>query len=415
MQNKINSLLVIGDSKKSNESDNGFNIYEKYDIKVVFLTPSKKTSFQGLCYSLTPLNIEKKIHVIIKKHKIDLIYLRGDWFDLTIKIYAEKIFSMNLSIPIVFGYHCHTAKITDLEKNIINNADGLVLLNKWAENYFMNECNISDKNIFLVPSLFLPNLDFYKRSLQKRKSSSDGYLHCVIPTGVIRNSSLPDRLNKSIHIENFLFERYDYYTVIKNLAERDIKVHIYGKFHGHSKAKTKMTKFIYEMLKKNYPDYVFYHGFYYGEDFAREISKYDFTIMTGIIPGQISPPFEHMNYQVRLNTILAAKLPIFIAENTYNYMEDLIESKKIGAVYNSFDCIKRIVNDRKLLDGFSKNIESIFIEHSNEFWVPLMINYFNTVKKQNNNTDIYSETSILNRWLRYYFLKVKSELLKLLN
>ena len=70
MQNKINSLLVIGDSKKSNESDNGFNIYEKYDIKVVFLTPSKKTSFQGLCYSLTPLNIEKKIHVIIKKHKM---------------------------------------------------------------------------------------------------------------------------------------------------------------------------------------------------------------------------------------------------------------------------------------------------------------------------------------------------------
>jgi hypothetical protein len=415
MQNKIKSILVIGDSKKSNESDNGFNIYEKYDIKVVFLTPSKKSSFQGLCYHLTPFNIRKKINDIINKHKIDLIYLRGDWFDLTIKIYAEKIISMKTSIPIVFGYHCHTAMITDLEKNIINNADGLVLLNKWAENYFMIECNIYNKNIFLVPSLFLPNLDFYKRSLQKRKSSSDGFLHCVIPTGVIRNSSLPDRKNKSINIENFIFERYDYYSVIKNLAERNIKVHIYGKFHGHTKAKTKMTKYIYGMLKEQYSEHVFYHGFYNGNDFAREISKYDFTIMTGIVPGQIPPPFEHMNYQVRLNTILAAKLPIFIAENTYHYMEDLIESKKIGAVYHSFDSLIEIVNDKKLLDGFTKNIENVFFEHSNDYWVPLLASYFRTVKKQNNKANIYVEKSLLIKWMSHNLLKIKSRISSLLN
>ena len=148
------NILVIGDSKKSNDSDRGFNLFKNYGVEIVFLSPSKDLGYDGKNYKLSLFNVNRLIAKIIRKHKIDLIYLRGDWFDKTIKIFAEKILSKTYEIPVVLGYHCHTAKPNRTEKYLVENSDALVLLNEWAQDYFEKNYNIEHKKISMKFNLY---------------------------------------------------------------------------------------------------------------------------------------------------------------------------------------------------------------------------------------------------------------------
>ena len=400
----IKNILVIGDSNKSNRSDKAFNLYSKYGLNVTYLSPKRSTDFKGESHTLSPFYLDAKINKIVKNNNISLIYLRGDWFDNTILIYADKIISLTLNIPIVFGYHCHTAMLTATEKKIIENADGLILLNKQAEEHFKNCCNISNIPVLNVPSLFFPNKSFYNE-FKDVSLIDDNYIHCVIPTGVIRLSSIPKKFDKNIHYENFLFERYDYYNVIKNLVMRGIKVHLYGDFHDHGE--NNMTEAVYKKLSHEFEGMIFFHGFYRGNNFVNEISKYHFTVMTGLVPNSIAPPFEHMNYQVRLNVILAARVPVFVAKGTYGYMEDLINKEKIGSVFDSFDHLSHLVKNSKKMKNYRSNIEKVLIKHSNEYWVPKIAQFLKQIKLLDNKKKLKENGNVYLKYTLGYLKKVK--------
>ena len=121
----------------------------------LFLSPSKDLGYDGKNYKLSLFNVNRLIAKIIRKHKIDLIYLRGDWFDKTIKIFAEKILSKTYEIPVVLGYHCHTAKPNRTEKYLVENS----FLTKYFSQYYKKKGQI---NVPFFTCLF----EFYRREIE---------------------------------------------------------------------------------------------------------------------------------------------------------------------------------------------------------------------------------------------------------
>jgi len=420
-------ILIIGDSKPANNSDELFNMLAKNCVEYIWLYGfwKPKISLIGSSYKISTINPIRQIQEIISKHRIELIFIRGDWFDDIFLRYIKYIVRSDFKIPIIVGYHCHTAMITEIENEIFLNGDAFILLNKYSKEHFSVHFPISDKPIFLMDSLYFPNFDYYKNQETKIKlSRDDGEPHCVIASAVIRISGLPNStLNENIHHENYIIDRYDYYQIAKLLASNNIHVHIYGKFQGQDGLCNDNVKLVYLKLQNEYQKYIHFEGFYDSSDFATELSKYDFTIMNGMLPNQIVPPFEHMNYQVRMNPLLAAKLPIFVAKNTYKYLEDEINKKGIGIVFKDVSDVLQAIRNYEMMIDISKNIEKVQYYHSNDYWAPKLktffydvINTYNLYEKEikqivsNENSFLYSSIKwYVKKIGRFVFSKIKSK------
>jgi hypothetical protein len=376
------NILIIGDSKPANGSDSLFDMMQEIGHNCVLLHGYRKPNLNIKSNKLSLINPIGQIKNTINQMSIDIIYIRGDWFDEVILNYSQAIVSANYNVPVVVGYHCHTALTTEVESSLFTLGDGYILINEYAKKYFEELYKLQEKPISVIPSLFLPNSEFYKKQVNTKyeKKTQKSEYHCVIVSGVIRISGLPKKLIRNeIHHENYIYDRYDYYQICKYLAANEIHVHLYGKYYAQQGLNVSNVKFVYEKLQAEFPEYIHYEGYYSGIDFVDEISRYDFTIMNGMLPDQLTPPFEHMNYQVRMNPILAARLPIFVARNTYSYLEDLITEKEIGLVFENINDIKRTLSDSKRMASFSKNISNVQMEHSNEYWVSEYISLFDKV------------------------------------
>lgn len=317
------------------------------------------------------------IRQIVVEHEINILYLRGDWFDRTIADLGVEIFSYDYGIPKVFGYHCHTGLPNDTERFMFAQADGLVLLNEESYDYFQSVYGISVPYV-LVPSLYFPNHAWYNHPRREKLSGSLGGMHCVIPTAVIRLSHIPRKRHPLVPFNNYIFDRYDYYQLVQQLARQEIHVYTYGRFREHLKGYSEQVESIYRDLEKHSP-YIKFMGLVSPDTFQAEISQYDFTIFTGYQPGQVVPVFEHMNYQVRFNPALAAQLPIMVAQGTGNALEREVREKGVGYVFTSFEDLKARVSTGDFLARTTELCRNAQNEHSNERWMPELIRFFQEV------------------------------------
>lgn len=380
-QKQLSNILVIGDSKPQSDSDLSFNKFDELGHDFHFLYLGKK-SLQKKSEKISITKFISQVERIIREKQISIIYLRADWFDTTFLYFSKVIVSYDFGVPVVVGYHCHTAKANQLEQYVLEHADAHIFINEVSKEYFHRIYSLN-KPYILVPSLFLPNLEWYRIPLKDKLSSNSDELHCVIPTSAIRIATPPEKEHEKIHIENYLFDRYDYYQVIKKLIREKIHVHIYGNFKAPLKGYSRITEEIYKNLKKNeFGDYFHIEGFYRKSDFNSELSKYDFAVFTGFIPNQEVPPFEHMNYQVRFNPTLAANLPVFVAKNTGLEMEKELTKNQQGYIFSSFYDLKKVASDRQSLGKMAEKCRSSQKLHSNDFWMPKIRDFFSEVINQ---------------------------------
>lgn len=399
----LNNILIIGDSKPQSDSDQSFNIFTQYGYDFCFLNLGK-TSSQLKSKRLNPYRFIRQIQNLIIKKNITVIYLRADWFDAVFLYYAKAICSFNFGIPLIVGYHCHTAKKNNLEKFVLENADAHIFINNESQEYFHDIYDLCQP-FFIVPSLFLPNLEWYDIRLKEKLSDKDGEIHCVIPTSAIRIATPPMKQHDKIHIENYLYDRYDYYQIIKKLIREKIHVHIYGNFKAPLKGYSKITEEIYRILKNNeFGEFFHIEGFYKKNDFNSELSKYDFAIFTGFIPNQEVPPFEHMNYQVRFNPTLAAELPVFMAANTGGAMEGELNKHGQGYIFHSITDITKVACDSEKMSAMKIKCKKAQKFHSNDYWMPKMLTFFKKIAEEysSSSVNIYSAKTLQNEALISY-------------
>ena len=138
----LNNILIIGDSKPQSDSDQSFNIFTQYGYDFCFLSLGK-TSSQLKSKRLNPYRFIKQIQNLIIEKNITVIYLRADWFDAVFLYYAKAICSFNFGIPLIVGYHCHTAKKNNLEKFVLENADAHIFINNESQEYFHDIYDLS--------------------------------------------------------------------------------------------------------------------------------------------------------------------------------------------------------------------------------------------------------------------------------
>jgi hypothetical protein len=121
-------------------------------------------------------------------------------------------------------------------------------------------------------------------------------------------------------------------------------------------------------------------------DFATELSQYDAALLTGFVPYQPVPKFDHMNYQVRFNPVLAARLPAFIPAGTTSCGEREIRETRAGFVFDSIDSLVDTLHDAGQLARASNAAHSAQDRHSAEAWTPTLVEFFAKVIRRNRSS-----------------------------
>ncbi|MCK4822438.1 DUF115 domain-containing protein, partial [bacterium] len=371
------NILIIGARKPKNAMDLGYPAFETLGHIYVYLYDGIEYPLRG-GIQVNKGDIINQLRSIISHYRINILYFRADWYDAIYKEAARQVFSANLGVPKVFGYHCHTACPNELEEFVFSRADAFVLLNEEALTYFSGTYGVS-KPYFLMPSLLFPPRSWYDTfSKLPKLSACDGGSHCVIPSAVIRLSGLASERVPLVPIENFLCERYDYYQIVQNLAARQIHVHVYGKFVKFPLGYARDVEQVYRELEAN-SSYIHLEGVLPEKEFTVVLSQYDFAILLGFLPGYIVPKFDHMNYQGRLNSVLAAGLPIFVAKGTSADLEREISESGAGFVFDSFEDLKNEISNSDFMHSASKAAIDLQERDSFEAWMEPLCQFFQEV------------------------------------
>jgi hypothetical protein len=377
------NILILGDRKPLNDSDLAFATLADAG-QVTFL-------YRGAPYPLPfgiaadEANIVSQIKRIVAEKRIDVIYFRVDWFDKLYQAHGREIFDTHFGVPMVFGYHCHTCHRTPLEAFAIENADALVLLNEESQTWIESLHGIA-KPTLLVPSLLLPKRAWYDVPLRSKLSATDGLSHVVIPSNAIRTASIPEKLDANVPLENYVLDRYDYLRLCEQLLRRGVAVHIYGKFQVQGGSDGSAAEATYRALADRFSGRLHFPGRVDQRDFATELSQYDAALLTGFVPYQPVPKFDHMNYQVRFNPVLAARLPSFIPAGTTSCGEREIEQTGAGFVFDSIDGLVDTLHDDGALAKASNAAHSAQDRHSAEAWTSMLVDFFAKAVRRNRSS-----------------------------
>ena len=361
------NILLLGDRKPLNDSDHAFAAFVEAGHDVTFLHRGYNYPFD---FGLVIDDADPVGHIrrVVRERNVEVINFRVDWFDRLYQHRGREILDADFGVPLVFGYHCHTCQRTDLEAHAIARADALLLLNAeskaWLESLYGTR-----KPTLLVPSLLLPRRDWYDVPLLPKRSASDGAPHLVIPSAAIRCAAVPATLDANVPIENYVLDRYDYLRLIEQVVGRGVHVHLYGKFAVYGGADASETERAYRALAVRSEGRLHFEGRVDQKEFATALSQYDGALLTGFVPHQPVPRFDHMNYQVRFNPVLAARVPAFVPAGTTSCGERELRSSGAGFVFESIDELVAIARDAGRLSAASEAARVAQDRHSAEAWI----------------------------------------------
>lgn len=376
------NLLILGDRKPLNDSDDAFTTFSEAGHHVTFLHGGSASTLLFAVLA-DETNLVGQIRSIVRERKIDAIYFRVDWFDKLYQKHAQAIFATDFGVPIVFGYHCHTCHPTPLESMSFARADALVLLNEESQGWL--ESVHGARPTMLMPSLFLPRRKFYDVPLRSKRSAIDGVPHVVIPSNAIRLTNVPATLDPNVPLETYVLERYDYLRLCEQLLRRGVAVSIYGKFNMQGSSDASRVEATYRALADRFAGRLHFPGRVDQRDFSTELSQYDAALLTGYTPHQPVPRFDHMNYQLRFNPVLAARLPSFIPRGTGSYMEREIAETGAGFVVDSIDEIADRLHDDAGMQRASNAAHAAQDRHSFEHYTTALSAFFQQAARSYQN------------------------------
>ena len=296
----------------------------------------------------------------IKEIEPDIMYAQISTGAIPI---THEVMMANTGIPLVWHFKesPHEAMKMGLWKKLIElytYADGKIYLNKetkeWIEQFVPNK----KESITHIMDPELPKANCFKGNFSAKLSDSDKAIHTVVIGRIM--GVTPDDL------------------VV--LAKNNIHVHVYNENYKGGLED--------QMQYKNVAPHHFHiHSHISQMGWVQEFSRYDAGWLHCFpsinYKNAMRLFWPELNLPARINTLVAAGLPIIQMDNSahtvamYNYMKDL----GMGVFYKDMEDLSTQLKNRDLL----QSIRAKILEHRQEFTydyhIPQLIAFFNEVIK----------------------------------
>jgi hypothetical protein len=236
-------------------------------------------------------------------------------------------------------------------------AEGKIFLNPEAKNFYEQFILTGTRqNLEYILDPELPKKNCFISDFSEKLSKKDGNIHTVV-VGRMIGLSLED---------------------IRLLAKNNIHIHLYNENYISEADKINPYKII---VPKHF--HVHHHCSQF--DWVKEFSKYDagwLHCINSNNKGNIKQAsWEDLNLPARINTLVAAGLPIIQKENTEHIvaMKNYIQNYDIGIFYTTIDDLVNKLRNKPEIARLNNNILIHRSKFTFDYHVPDLIDFFRKV------------------------------------
>ncbi|MBL9126692.1 MAG: hypothetical protein JNL97_03545, partial [Verrucomicrobiales bacterium] len=221
-------MVVLADRKSHNGTDEALETIADGVDRFLFL-------YRGSPLPLPWASPVPRWPLFRKPPACDVLYVRVDWFDRTLRDgLALNMVEWLRPKKVVVGIHCHLCTRDPREEALLGRADAALFLNARARDYFVAKYpgHAWHAKTFLLPSLFLPKRSWYAGATNEC-SRSETETVVAIPGNVNRLSGLPRQPAEVVPDEFSALNRYDYLRMVRLVAKDPrVRLRIFGSFEN---------------------------------------------------------------------------------------------------------------------------------------------------------------------------------------
>lgn len=244
---------------------------------------------------------------------------------------------------------------------LYTHADVKIYLNDVVKCWF--EQFIPKKGLSIIMDGDLPKRDYFKNEFSEKLSSVEGEIHTVCAGRLIGLGE------KSLAV----------------LANDKVHLHLYIENFHASRAS------LFQYYTNKFPKYFHLHNHCSAEDWTKEFSKYDAAWLHCIRSGNngelMNATWDDLNIPARLNTYMAAGLPVIQVDNERSIVavEECVRRYGIGIQFSNIEDVPRMLKDdvrmNKIRENVINNRDFFCFDH----YVPELITAFRQVIKDKQN------------------------------
>lgn len=238
---------------------------------------------------------------------------------------------------------------------LYNYADGRIYINETAKGYY-DQFTFSDKLTYILDG-DLPKQNYFNNTFSQRLSESDGAIHTLVAGRMIGIST------KDMSV----------------LADKNIHIHLYSENY-HEERETGN-----DALLQAAPNHFHIHPHCSHPHWVEELSRYDAAWLHCFESKNKGSLFriswDDMNIPARINTYMAAGLPVIQRNNTGHIVavQQRIEELNIGILFNRYEGLAERLKDRAAMEQLRANVMKNRLMFSFDYHVPELIAFFREV------------------------------------
>ncbi|MCH5716253.1 glycosyltransferase family 2 protein [Niabella hibiscisoli] len=316
----------------------------------------------------------------IEKIQPDIIYALLN--SQAVKL-AHYIMVSNPQIPFIWHFKegplfCRNYGIWNEMVELFYNADGQIFINKECKDWFSQIIGDVNSQSLILDGDLPPSKWFIKKR-SCLLSETDGAIHTLVsgrPYGIKPQD-------------------------VAILSKYNVHLHLYGEFY-HS-----MWSGWVDQVNQVAKGHLHVHPHCKPENWAKEYSKYDagwLHCFDSLNNGELMKcSWDDLNYPARMSTLAAAGLPMIQKNNEGHIVatQDLITNLKTGLIFDTFDELGELLNNKSIMDETRKNVFKQRLNFSFDHYFHELIHFFEEVIK--NTGKIIVNRDLLKSIIAKYF------------
>ena len=296
----------------------------------------------------------------VERLQPDVIYALLNWKSVP---FAHEVLTACPAIPFVWHFKegpfdCIAngtwSKLIDLYMR----SAGQIYINPEVRDWYATIASgISNNAHSFILDGDLPKRDWFTSDPSPRLSESDGNVHVIIPGSP---HGIPP-------------------TIIGELGQQDIHVHLYGDFYRQ------WYQFWVEEAERLAPHHLHLHPHVEQNDWVSEFSKYDAGWLHHFISENKGDPYranwEDLNYPARTSTLAQAGLPMLQFDNAGSVvaMQSLVRSLDIGIFYRDAEHLGEQLHDQEKMALLRRNVWEQRERFTFDYHADALIDFFRRV------------------------------------
>ncbi|HEY6408591.1 MAG TPA: hypothetical protein VIY29_14085, partial [Ktedonobacteraceae bacterium] len=296
----------------------------------------------------------------VERLQPDIIYALLNWNAVP---FAHEVLSACPTLPFVWHFKegpfdCIANGTWSQLIDLYTRSTGQIYINPEVRDWFaaLSPAISNNARSFILDG-DLPKRDWFASDRSPRLSESDGRIHTIIPGG-------PHGISPSI---------------LGELAQQDIHVHLYGDFYQG------WYRWWVEEAQRLAPDYLHLHPQVGQKDWISEFSKYDAGWLHQFKSeneGDLHrATWEDLNYPARTPTLAQAGVPMIQFDNAGSVvaMQSLVRSLDIGIFYRDAGHLGEQLHDQERMARLRRHVWEQRERFTFDYHAGALIDFFRQV------------------------------------